>query len=367
MIFASLLAKLGFDTTAWTSGANRAGQELDKLGKKSKGFFADLKKDFGKGSMLGQSLKLLAGGGAIAGVGLAARELANLGATIEEMSIQMRSGQKSFREFTEEGIRSIPILGNVTKFFDGLREAITGEKYAIDKQINAYERRTQANRDAIAKAEEYKKIALSTLREVETEAAKSKRASALLGIDNEFFREEWGVRFDIGDRLAKIRKDTADAIKQSEIDRLSKATDDPSRLKLNQLMKDRELLIKAQADAELALEQEQADRIAEIRRKMDQKIAEDAAKTARELREKQITELEVRKQQLTDIISASKSMDHEFGTQTTSNMRFGGTVQLQPKPNNPMQKIAEASLNELKGINQKIADIKHEEEVSASF
>src|SRR6185312_9570012 len=92
----------------------------------------------------GQSLKLLAGGGAIAGLSLATAKFEEFTAKILELATATDRGSESFGEQFGELFRTLPIVGNLTKGFDNLRNAATGDTAAI-ASMNAYIKQTDEN------------------------------------------------------------------------------------------------------------------------------------------------------------------------------------------------------------------------------
>ncbi len=112
-------------------GFKNAGNEVESFSKKTKSFLSDLKQDAGRGGALAQSLKVLNGAGAVAGIGLAAREFGNLGEKVAEASDKLRSGNATLESTVSDVVRSLPIIGDLTKGFDALGEAISGDAYQL--------------------------------------------------------------------------------------------------------------------------------------------------------------------------------------------------------------------------------------------
>ncbi len=107
-------------------------------------FLRGIREKAGRRSVLNESLELLAGGGVAAGIGLAAHTFADFTDKIEKFSDEARNGRVSASELTGEIARSVPVLGDMVKGFDSLREALTGEKAALDDQIEATKRADEA-------------------------------------------------------------------------------------------------------------------------------------------------------------------------------------------------------------------------------
>lgn len=116
----------------------------DSASKGWKGFFNDLKGEFGKASLLGQSTKLLAGGGVVAGLGLATRQLRAWGDTMAEVSVQLRTNQITGGQAAGRLAESLPVVGDAFKFGQDLREIITGEGAAQARLATAIEATSRA-------------------------------------------------------------------------------------------------------------------------------------------------------------------------------------------------------------------------------
>jgi hypothetical protein len=93
--------------------------------------FDELKGRFGKKSFLGEALELAAGTGAVAGLGLAAEQFANVTGKIADLSTEVRTERMTYADAAADLARSIPVLGGVVRGFDNIREAVTGEKAAL--------------------------------------------------------------------------------------------------------------------------------------------------------------------------------------------------------------------------------------------
>jgi hypothetical protein len=166
-VFGAMNAILGVNNSQWKTGFAEARAEVDKTSAKTKGFFKDLASQAGKNSDLGKTLKLLSGGGAIAGFGLAAKEFEGLTEKILEVSEAARKGDTSFNQAFADIIREIPILGNLTKGFDNLRYAITGEM-AVLKQLEAENKATQEQwKVHISRLDEAKHVTMEWRKEIE--------------------------------------------------------------------------------------------------------------------------------------------------------------------------------------------------------
>jgi DNA repair exonuclease SbcCD ATPase subunit len=126
-------AILGVQRRDWQKGLKAAGDDVKNFRDTTTGILNDLNAQFGKRSLLGKTMKLLAGGGAIAAVSMAANEFKAMSDKVLEVADSYRKGETSSMEFAAQMIRSIPILGKMTEGFDSLREAITGERFEVEK------------------------------------------------------------------------------------------------------------------------------------------------------------------------------------------------------------------------------------------
>lgn len=87
---------------------------------------SDVRGMFGRGSEFTLLTKTLAGGGAILGLGLAAREFATMAEKARELADALRDGSKSSQEIGLEFVQSLPILGSLVKGAVALQDALLG-------------------------------------------------------------------------------------------------------------------------------------------------------------------------------------------------------------------------------------------------
>lgn len=122
-----------------------------------KSYLDQLNSQFGKRSAFGKTLKLLAGGGVIGGIGLAASELDEMTRKMAEFADEIRRGSLSAGEMTEKFITAIPILGNIWDAGRNIREIFTGENAELQKMIaegDAVNRVTDAMKDSMKAVED---------------------------------------------------------------------------------------------------------------------------------------------------------------------------------------------------------------------
>lgn len=149
-IIGAITALFKAETSSWTKGCNQAGQDLDKLNKKSKGFFKDMKSQFGKGSLLGQSLKLAAGGGAIAGLTMALHEIGAMADKIIDIKAQFKAGTITAGELTDQLLKTLPVFGAMYEDALKIREIFTGEEAAAAEM---FKKRNAANLQGVSLGE----------------------------------------------------------------------------------------------------------------------------------------------------------------------------------------------------------------------
>ncbi len=142
--FGSLIAFVKADVSDFKKGMGQARDEVDKTGKKTSWFFKSLKAEFGKSSTLGQSLKLIAGGGAVGSLTMAGSKLKDFTGNLLEMQKALKAGTVTMGEFAEKTAESIPVLGQFWQAGRNIREMITGEQAELEKGLLVIQRRTTA-------------------------------------------------------------------------------------------------------------------------------------------------------------------------------------------------------------------------------
>jgi hypothetical protein len=159
-IFGAVNGLLNLETEAWTRGAKKAGEDIDALDKKTQGFF-DTAKGF-RSSEFGQSLRLLAGGGALGIVDRLVGDATKMVDTFSELSGKIDTGEASLADMEAELARQTPVLGTFVKFWDSVLGAVTGTTKALAEQdayvkdqLASLERRTAIIRDGTAAEQEF--------------------------------------------------------------------------------------------------------------------------------------------------------------------------------------------------------------------
>ncbi len=88
------------------------------------GFLDSLKNGLGEQSGFGKSMKLLAGGGAIAGIGLASHAISQLGGAALEMAEAFQKGDAAWGRMVGKLQEKIPIIGSAIKGIGDFNEAL---------------------------------------------------------------------------------------------------------------------------------------------------------------------------------------------------------------------------------------------------
>jgi hypothetical protein len=120
---------LSAETAQFSSEFKNAGKavnEFDNQVKKSGSTLKTLKENFGRGSMLNQSLKIAAGGGAVAGIGLAAREVTAAAQQMVDFNNKAKMGELTATEMKDQFYKMIPVIGAIGVALD---EAFTGTRF----------------------------------------------------------------------------------------------------------------------------------------------------------------------------------------------------------------------------------------------
>src|SRR5438045_2118444 len=102
----NVVVRYAADTAEYTKGA-------EKVKQANKGLLNDLKSSFGKSSALGQSLKILAGSGAIFALGKIASGFDELTKKAEDFALALDKGDGSAKDLGLELLKSIPIAGKL--------------------------------------------------------------------------------------------------------------------------------------------------------------------------------------------------------------------------------------------------------------
>ena len=113
-------------------------------GKADAGIFSDVKKQldetkktFGRRGLFGELTQIAVGGGAIAGVTFAVRQVDMLAAGAAKLADELRRGVRPVSEIADEFARTIPILGSIYSAGQSIREVFTGERVEIERILES--------------------------------------------------------------------------------------------------------------------------------------------------------------------------------------------------------------------------------------
>ncbi len=98
------------------------------------------------------------GGGAIAGLSMAGRELASVTGDMVQYKNALRDGTMSQGEFTEKIMGSLPVLGAYWQAGRNIREMFTGEEAEIAKATKAFDKHLTKMKEINAALENFKKV-----------------------------------------------------------------------------------------------------------------------------------------------------------------------------------------------------------------
>ncbi len=96
------------------------------------GVLSELQGDFGKKSLLGKTLKLIQGGGAIGALAMGSGMLNQLSKQVEEMSLAYVRGKTTAAELSGEILKSIPIVGAAGEGLARFWGLASGETFRVD-------------------------------------------------------------------------------------------------------------------------------------------------------------------------------------------------------------------------------------------
>lgn len=167
------------DSFRSTEGEVRALQKAientnQSASKPGEGIIKGLKSQFGEESGFGGMMKILAGGGAIMGIGIAARAIDGMAKGAEKFAVEMAKGEKSTLNMTADLVESIPIVGNLADAFariGGLIGGWTVEEALANAQYKSADesiKKIQAGMEAVKGATE---DATKSMRDLATQAA----------------------------------------------------------------------------------------------------------------------------------------------------------------------------------------------------
>lgn len=102
---------------------HQVGQARKKYGEGG-GFFSSAKSAFGEESLLGNTLKMARGAGAVAAVGMGASMFANVAAEAKRLNDELLAGSMTADQVALELAKSVPIFGNLVKGAEDLASVL---------------------------------------------------------------------------------------------------------------------------------------------------------------------------------------------------------------------------------------------------
>src|SRR5690242_9243591 len=116
-----IMAETKRDVTIQVKASDQATPTLEKI----RGSLEELRKTFGRGSVFKELVEVSAGGGAIAGLTMAARAFADFGDKTRQAIMQYRlgdfgKGPQAVEALTDKLIEAVPILGDFYKASHGI-------------------------------------------------------------------------------------------------------------------------------------------------------------------------------------------------------------------------------------------------------
>ncbi len=381
-IFGALNALLKADSSQWKKGMGEARDEVDKTSARTKSFFKDLKSEFGKGSNAAQWVKLLAGGGAIAGIALMGRELEEVTGKVSEFANKLRDGGTGIKALSADLVRELPIFGSFVKTIDNIKEAFTGEELAFSKVEAGLKRMIATSNQAFDMYRKLQDDGKAFRKSLESEANRSREDAVLSALEGPA-RDRAQNDFKFNDTIKKLNDQLEANSPKSKIESLRKELEKENaktfttdaqqdehknkvmalNLEIKALNKERLENEKATDDAIAAARDAWWAELQVIDRREASKILEEQKRTK--------DSMESRRDELKKIIDNSERKPERLPTQITSNMRHGGIVQLAPLVNNQdrdqSQEVTKQSRDLLAKILEKLTQMELRSSNSSDF
>jgi hypothetical protein len=146
------------DTTQWTKGVNKVKSDMDGLKGKSDGLMKQLQNSFGRGSTLKESMEILAGGGVVAGLHIAGKQLEGMTSKALELRDAIASGKMEASQLVDELMKSVPIIGGFWAAGRNIRELLTGEGAGVaqtNRETEAMNKLLELQREQVRASKEY--------------------------------------------------------------------------------------------------------------------------------------------------------------------------------------------------------------------
>lgn len=179
-----------------------------RLAAEQRGFIKQLQGQFGRGSTFKESLEILTGGGAIIGVSMLMRMLANSAAKAKDLSMELRAGSKGAGDVVDELAATLPILGSAYRITKDIQEIFTGEEATLQR---IREHTEAINKATAGRAEAEKRVA--ELQASFADVRRQAQRGAAIRNDPSGQTELWFNREDALEGVAEKAKDASDAVK----------------------------------------------------------------------------------------------------------------------------------------------------------
>ncbi len=382
MIFASLIAKLGFDTSQWTAGKSKAISDLGAMDEKAKGFLKTMQDVSAKGGGFKEvfSEKFL-GGGSFRDLSKELRDITELSDKIRELTVENDRFSRNAEDRIKGVLAAIPEWG---KLYESLSKTIWyEEEEAINKANKALEYRVKMQDELSEKLKKYDTETKDAVKEFEKDASRQTTEARVASEPDETKRKILEAGQQWSQTIDDMREKADKIINQPRIDYLTKALADQKKAgnesrdeikreqeELGRLLQDKIKIEKALADARVATSAHADMEIAKIKEdaaREDERKAQEAAKKELEIeKEKQrqikdiaIKSLEDRRERLKDKID---DLSTKHDAVNVEQVRGGvGYVRSAVDPNT---QILRESRDQLKAIDRSIQDLRSDKATS---
>ena len=383
MIFASLLARLGFDTTDWSAGAMRAKEQLKGLEGAVNSAMRGIKNTLGRNSLLGQLGKAFAAAGAISGLKTMINDINSLadryiGAAkaakeAETATANLWASQKS----ADEAIKTakeweLDMAKKLTKAYRELDTAKNPEhKRAneldneLDEQASELDKKKReitATEKAIKDARERSTFASNQLKPIEDQ----KKQYA----DNVKIAMTPGAAIDSTLQKLAFEHDTKD--RESALEATIDKEQETIREGLQRLIILKAEFAQQEIEAEMlknaTIEKSDTEATEETRKKMEkemeerrkiqEKAADDYVKLQKETVEKQISNLELQKRDI-ELNKPEGGESHHYQAAQTEAIRNATmrVVIATPQITDPQKEAAKRAEGLLRAIDKHIQEL----------
>ncbi len=380
-IVGSMNGVLSLETSGWSKGAKDAAKDVDGLKSKFKSMTAELNDSFGKRSVLGQSLKLMAGSGALGALSKAGGELKDFTAKL----VELKNTKQSTGELTEELMKSLPVLGQFWQAGRNIREVLTGEEAAMKKVNQSWSASVKIMNDATNARLAWRKETRDVLADMQKEQKTAGQQTELAGIDDSTQRAIRAAEIEAQNKLDELYKKTADATHdqtaknlEAEFKRLNSLpmpkdaaagkniVDQMNAIKgkLNVLAVDKKQLLDEQSKTETAIAGETAAKISKIKIDSAKDDAEKAAEIQKQSARTLAADIKKGTERYLKIYEYQRDQllkntdDSPYHAAVSTARRSATMVQYSPTVASKMEQLSKSQLTELQSINANIEKAK---------